>query len=57
MTQEKNMSYENQILDALMIVSAWDLPEEELADAINDQAMLMAGVSPDDLPERLPDTH
>ena len=24
------MNYENQILDALMIVSAWDLPEEEL---------------------------
>ena len=51
------MSYENQILDALMIVSAWDLPEEELADAINDQAMLMAGVNPDDIPARLPDTH
>jgi len=57
MTQEKNMNYENQILDALMIVSAWDLPEEELADAINDQAMLMAGVNPDDIPARLPDTH
>ena len=51
------MSYENQILDALMIVSAWDLPEEELADAIIDQAMLMAGVNPDDIPARLPDTH
>jgi len=57
MTQEKNMNYENQILDALMIVSAWDLPEEELADAIIDQAMLMAGVNPDDIPGRLPDTH
>jgi len=51
------MNYENQILDALMIVSAWDLPEEELADAINDQAMLMAGVNPDDIPGRLPDNH
>jgi len=51
------MNYENQILDALMIVSAWDLPEEELADAIIDQAMLMAGVNPDDIPGRLPDTH
>ena len=51
------MNYENLILDALMIVSAWDLHEEELADAINDQAMLMAGVSPDDIPVRHPDTH
>ena len=42
------MSYENQILDALMIVSAWDLPEEELADAINEQARLLAGVDPDE---------
>ena len=49
------MNYENQILDALMIVSAWDLPDEDLADAINDQAMLMAGVSPDELPERQSD--
>ena len=40
------MNYENQILDALMIVSAWDLPEEDLADAVTDQAMLMAGIDP-----------
>jgi len=26
------------ILDALEIVSAWDLPEEDLADAVNSQA-------------------
>ena len=51
------MSYENQILDALMIVSAWEIPDENLADAVNDQAMLMAGVNPDDTPERLTDTH
>ena len=51
------MSYENLILDALMVVSAWDLPEEELADAINDQAMLMAGVSPDDITEHTSDIH
>ena len=44
------MSYENQILDALMIVSAWDISDEDFADAVNDQAMLMAGVSQDDLP-------
>jgi len=51
------MNYENQILDALMIVSAWDIPDEDFADAVNDQAMLMAGVDPDDIPERHPDTH
>jgi hypothetical protein len=42
------MNYENQILDALMIVSAWDIPDEDLADAVNDQAMLMAGHNYDD---------
>lgn len=47
------MTYENQILDALMIVSAWDLPEEELADAVNDQAKLMAGVCPNELGETI----
>ena len=51
------MNYENQILDALMIVSAWDLPEEELADAVNDQARLMAGVNIDDLWEYPSETH
>ena len=51
------MNIENIILDALEIVSAWDLPDEDFADAVNDQAMLMAGVNPDELPERLPDTH
>ena len=42
------MNQENQILDALMIVLAWDLPEEELADAIIDQARLMSGINPED---------
>ena len=58
MTQEKyRMTFENQILDALMIVSAWDIPDEDFADAVNDQAMLMAGVNPDDIPERPSETH
>ena len=51
------MHQQNHYLDALEIVSAWDLPDEELADAVNDQAMLMAGVNPDDIPEHRPDTH
>jgi len=45
------MNYENLILDALMIVSAWDLPDEELADAVNDQARLMAGINPEEILE------
>jgi hypothetical protein len=40
-----------------MIVSAWEIPDEDLADAVNDQAMLMAGINPDDIRERLPETH
>ena len=46
------MNQENYILDAVEIVSAWGLPEEDLADAINDQARLMAGANPDELMER-----
>jgi hypothetical protein len=51
------MNIENHILDAVEIVSAWDLPDEDFADAVNAQAMLMAGVNPDDLRETFPDTH
>ena len=40
------MNQENYILDALMIISAWDLPDEDLADAVYDQARLLAGVDP-----------
>jgi len=48
------MTYENQILDALLFLD-WDLPDEDLADAINAQAQLMAGVSQDDLWRCSPD--
>jgi hypothetical protein len=48
---------QDHISEALEIVSAWNIPDEDFADAVNDQAMLMAGVNPDDIPERLPDTH
>ena len=43
------MNIENYILEAIEMVSAWGLPDEDLADAVNDQARLMAGVNPDDL--------
>ena len=45
------MNIENIILDALEIVSSWDISDEDFADAVNGQAMLMAGVDPDDLRE------
>jgi hypothetical protein len=41
-------TYENQLLDAIEAVSAWELPEEEFADAVNAQARLMCGVPSDD---------
>ena len=34
---------ESYIEDALALVSAWDVPEENFAQAVNDQARLMAG--------------
>ena len=51
------MSYEDYVITALEIVSAWDVPDEDFADAVNGQAMLMAGVNPDEIPEHRPDTH
>ena len=47
------MDYEDYIPEALDLVLAWDLPEEALADAVNDQAKLMAGLYPDDRTEVL----
>lgn len=42
------MDYEDYIPDALDLVLAWDLPEECLHDAVNEQAKLMAGYYPED---------
>ena len=49
------MDYESYVLDALELVMAWEIPAEELADAVNDQARLMAGFAPEDLREVRPD--
>ena len=38
---------EDYLLDALEIVSSWDLPDEDIADAANQQSLLMAGCCPD----------
>ena len=52
MTQEINrMNIENYILDAVEAVSAWELPEADLATGVMDQAYLMMGVSIDDIRE------
>jgi fructose-1,6-bisphosphatase/inositol monophosphatase family enzyme len=40
--------YENFLIDALDMVSTWDLAEEDLADAVLAQARLMAGVLPEE---------
>ena len=38
------MNYEDYIPDALLLVSAWEVPEEDFAQVVNDQARLMAGM-------------
>ena len=40
---------EDYVADPLAMVSAWDIPDEDFADAVNAQARLTAGVHPDDL--------
>ena len=42
------MHTEDYIFDALEMVSAWDIPDGELADAVNAQARLMAGIQSDE---------
>ena len=48
------MFIEDYIPEAIEMISAWEIPEEELVDAINAQARLMAGVLPE---ESWPETH
>ena len=43
------MNTDNYVLEALEMVTAWDLPDQALADAIGDRVRLMAGIPPDDL--------
>ena len=38
------MDIEDYIQDAILLVDSWDLPEEDFAQAVNDQARLMAGL-------------
>jgi hypothetical protein len=39
---------EDYIPEALDMVSAWDVPNEDFAQTVNDQARLMAGVHPEE---------
>ena len=48
------MNFEDYVITALEMV-AWDIPEEQLADVVSDQAMLMAGIDPEDIRETLTD--
>jgi len=40
---------EDYIVEALELVSAWDIPDVDFADAVNAQARLMSGIQPDEL--------
>ena len=46
--------FEDYVTEAIEMVSAWDIPPEDFAQTVNDQARLMAGINPD---ESWPDTH
>ena len=51
------MNYEKYIAEALQVVAAWEVPEEDFARAVNDQARIMAGMDlgpPGDLPDPSP---
>ena len=38
------MDFEDYIQDAIALVDCWDPPAEDFAQAVNDQARLMAGM-------------
>jgi len=49
MTQEIfRMTYENQTLDALMIISAWEIPDKDIAHVVTQQTKLMSGINSDE---------
>ena len=43
------MTFQQLLLDATEAVLTWEIPEEDYAEAIKNQACLMAGISPDEL--------
>ena len=42
------MSFQQILLDATEAVLTWEIPEEDYADAIKNQACLMAGINPEE---------
>jgi hypothetical protein len=52
------MQYEDYPTEAVHMVSAWpDVPDEDFAQVVTDQAKLMTGFNPDELWEDPPDTY
>jgi len=45
----------DHIVEALEIVSAQNIPDEDFVQVVNDRARLISMVSPDDIPERRSD--
>ena len=43
------MNFQQILLDAAEAVLTWEIPEEDYAEAIKNQACLMAGISLDEL--------
>jgi hypothetical protein len=39
------MEYQDYLQDALDLVDAWEIPEEDFPQAVNDQARLMCGLA------------
>jgi hypothetical protein len=54
------MEYQDYLQDAIDLVDAWEIPEEDFPQAVNDQARLMCGLAqkspslPADLNFRIP---
>jgi hypothetical protein len=42
------MNFEDYLNDAIELVGAWNLPDEEFASAVNDLARLMTGLNASD---------
>ena len=40
--------YEDMLIEAIDLVSAWEIPDDQFADAVNAQARLMAGILPEE---------
>ena len=40
--------YEDMLIEAIDLVAAWEIPDEQLADTVNAQARLMAGILPEE---------